>query len=479
MITRLLLGMSANLIGQLINLAQRLLLVPLFISAWGVNTYSDWLQLTSLAAYFTLLDMGGQIYIINRLTQVFAVRDIHKFREYLHTGMLIFLLLPGIAVALFAAAMLVFPPSSFLVLSAIESSAATGVIIFVALQFALSLSQGLILGVYRASQMAPLGFMLGNLVLALQLVVLASGLLWGARPLLLSLLQILPNVAVIAYCIFDIGRRFPDFQITRFSAARIATARAVIRPSLNFFSIAAAQALASQTMILLVGSLLGSMALVLFSTQRTMANLMRQLLSFVVNSAWPDLTSLDALGAHGRLAHLFRWVLRTTLLGAAAAGLILHFFGAWIFRKWIGHSLVYDASLMDLFLLYVFILVFWSACANLLMAVNRHQALSIVVVCTSAISVASAWIGAILAGLHGMAMAIVLNDLLLNSWVIPLLAYRYNRAFSPTFFLHELAPITVAAVIILLYPITAPLFAAAGVVWWLSSFRQFRASMQT
>jgi O-antigen/teichoic acid export membrane protein len=472
MLGRLFLGMGANLIGQVLNFAQRLLLVPLFLSAWGINVYSDWLQLTSLAAYFTLLDMGAQIYVINRLTQVFAVRDIQKFREYLHTSLLIFIALPGTAVIFFCAVVLVFPPSTFLKLAALDQFISTGVIIFVALQFAITLSQGLILGVYRAAEMTPRGFMLANLVMALQLAVLGGGLIAGVQPLALSILQIAPSILIIFYCIYDVNRRLPEFELSRFSAVRVATARSLLRPSLNFFSMSAAQALSTQGTILIVGGLLGSIALVTFSTQRTMANLLRQLLGFVVNSAWPELTKLDAEGKHKELAVLFRWVVRTTLISTVIAALALHFFGGWIYIYWLGRSLAYDTLLMDLFLAYVFVLVFWSVSANMLMAVNRHQLLSKLVMTASAFSIVAAWIGGRLAGLHGVAWGIFLNDVVLLSWTIPAIMRHYNHEFSPLFFLRELLPITLGALLVVILPLAAPAVAAAALYWWLHALRQ-------
>ena len=77
---RLIQGMGANFLGQIINMASRVLLVPLFLTAWGVEVYGEWLILTSIGAYLFLTDLGGQLYIINRLTQAYALEDVPQFR---------------------------------------------------------------------------------------------------------------------------------------------------------------------------------------------------------------------------------------------------------------------------------------------------------------------------------------------------------------------------------------------------------------
>ena len=76
MLKRLIQGIGANFLGQVINVASRVLLVPLFLTAWGAQVYGEWLILSSVVAYLSLTDLGGQLYIVNRLTQAYAQKDI-------------------------------------------------------------------------------------------------------------------------------------------------------------------------------------------------------------------------------------------------------------------------------------------------------------------------------------------------------------------------------------------------------------------
>ena len=80
--------------GQLINIASRIVLVPLFLLAWGADIYGEWLLLSSMVAYLSLTEMGGQSYIVNRMTQAYAGRDDALFRKILHTGLALFLTHP-------------------------------------------------------------------------------------------------------------------------------------------------------------------------------------------------------------------------------------------------------------------------------------------------------------------------------------------------------------------------------------------------
>jgi len=88
--SRLVKGFGANVIGQGLNVASKILLVPLFLQAWGTNVYGEWLVLSSFVAYLSLTDLGGQVYIVNRLTQAYSCQDTQLFRKSLHSGMVNF-----------------------------------------------------------------------------------------------------------------------------------------------------------------------------------------------------------------------------------------------------------------------------------------------------------------------------------------------------------------------------------------------------
>ena len=76
-INRLSRGVASTALGQIISAAKSILLVPLFLSAWGADGYGKWLILTALVSYVSLIDLGGQLYIGNIIAQEY-VKWIHK-----------------------------------------------------------------------------------------------------------------------------------------------------------------------------------------------------------------------------------------------------------------------------------------------------------------------------------------------------------------------------------------------------------------
>jgi O-antigen/teichoic acid export membrane protein len=127
---------------------------------------------------------------------------------------------------------------------------------------------------------------------------------------------------------------------------------------------------------------------------------------------------------------------------------------------------------MTLFLAYMVQSVFWTACGNLLMAVDRHHAYSRVLIVSSVAAVVLAWIGGRQFGLLGVVAGVLAADLVIPFWFVPYLLGRYWREFSPGFFVRELVPVAAATGAAMFAGWTAVLAIAAMGFWWFSGLRK-------
>jgi O-antigen/teichoic acid export membrane protein len=464
---RLLKGLGANLLGQIINLASRVLLVPLFLLAWGAEVYGEWLVLSSLAAYLALTDLGGQNYIVNRLTQAYARQDLPLFKKVLHSGLALYLVLPGLVFALFTGAILWCPAAGLLKIKAASPRTVTWVLVIMAGQFLFSLPQGLLLGVYRAVGLLPRGVMLANLMQLLALALMATGLWLRGGMVAVACLQVLPFLLAALVALGDLDRLFPHFQLLSFKEANFPTARSFIKPSLAFFGIQVSQAFSLQGTVLLVGMLLGALPVVIFTTLRTIVSTMRQFLDQLFHTAWPELTRLDAQQQADKFHVLFRGLLRTGLLGTLIFMAIFHFFGAEIYHFWLRGTVPFNQNLLDLFLILMAQMTFWLACRHPLLAINRHQQVAQMTVASSLVSLALAYGGGRFWGLPGVVLGMIAGDLLLPFWYMPYLLNRYQAQFSLGFFTRELGAFVAGLALVVLAPWLAPLVFLLALLWWL------------
>jgi O-antigen/teichoic acid export membrane protein len=469
MIKRLLQGIGANFLGQIINLASRFLLVPLFLLAWGANIYGEWLLLSSMVAYLTLTDMGGATFIGNRMTQAFAHRDYDLFRKILHTGLALFLAIPLVVFIVFITLIFFFNPAPFLHITQTSHRVVILVLALLAFQFVISLPQGILLRVYFAVEMLPRGVMLLNLMQFLSLCLVAGGLWlgWGMVPI--ALLQIIPYGLIAVTALYDINRKFPQFRILSLKAADFSFGLSFIKPSLHFFLIQISQAFSAQGIVLVVGMVLGPVQVVLFSTIRTLVNLIRSFFEQVSHAAWPEMTRLDAQQDMDKFLALFRIILRTTLMASILFMTILHFFGGFIYHFWLRKTVPFEQPVLDLFLIYMGQFIFWLTCSHPLLATNRHQTLAKVLFVSSILTIGLAYLGGQHLGLPGIVLGMIVGDLILPFWLVPLLLSSYQACFSLKFFATEMVPYIGSMIIMVVIPWLAPLVFLLLLGWWLRS----------
>lgn len=464
---RLVRGIGANFLGQMINLASRLVLVPLFLLAWGVDIYGEWLLLSSVVAYLSLTDLGGQSYIVNRLTQAYAQRDIPLFRRVLHTGLALFLVIPLTAYGLFLGVALAFPLAAYLHITITGHQVVVGVLAILAFQFVFSLPQGILLGVYRAVEMLPRGVMLANLMQFLTLIFVAGGLWlkWSMVPI--ACLQIMPYGLIALIALRDLNRRFPQFHLLSLAEANFSFGLSFLKPSLHFLLIQLGQAFAVQGTVLVVGAVLGPLQVVLFSTMRTIVNLIRSFFEQVSHAAWPEMTRLDTQQDIDKFLVLFRLILRSTLIASVIFITIFHYFGGYLYHFWLRKTVPFDQLVMDLFLLYMGQWIFWLTCSHPLLATNRHHTLAKMLFVSALLNLSLAYLGGRHLGLPGIILGMIIGDLALPCWFVPYLLRGYQARFSGKFFTGELAPYIGSLIILAMVPWLAPLVFLALLVWWL------------
>jgi O-antigen/teichoic acid export membrane protein len=469
MINRLFKGIGANFLGQIINIASKIVLVPLFLLAWGTDIYGEWLLLSSMVAYLSLSELGAQLYIVNLMTQAFARRDDGELCKVLHTGLALFLMIPVAVFVVFVGVIWVFNPAAFLHITQTSHGMVILILTILAFQIVLSLPTSVLLRVYFAVEMLPRGVMLINLMLLMSFLLVAGGLWlrWGM--VAIAVLQLIPYGLTAGMALVDLNRKFPQFKILSLQQADFGFGVSFIKPSLHFFLFQLGQAFSIQGTLQIVGLVLGPVQVVLFSTMRTIVNLIRSFFEQVSHAAWPEMTRLDAQQDMDKFLVLFRVILRSALMASVFFITILHFFGGFVYEFWLRKTVPFQQPVMDLFLIYMAQYIFWLTCSYPLLATNRHHTLAKMLFISSILTIALGYLGGLHLGLPGIVLGMIVGDLILPFWFVPYLLRGYQACFSFRFFATEMAPYLGSLVILATFSWLAPIVLLLLLGWWLKA----------
>ncbi len=418
-VVRIFKNFSAHVYGQLVIAFIQLAGVPILLHFWGVRLYGEWLILCAIPAYLSMTDLGFAQSAANDMTQRMGRSD----RE----GALVVFQSIGVLIGICSIVGLILvivvltttPFSSWLPLHALSQKEAAWVLGLLAAEVLVKLNEGTLHAGYRANGGNALHWSIYYSTLLVQYLglwlmamtghgpVAAAGVFLGVR------LVVTPAVALLLLWLY------PWLPIG-VSHSRWVEVRKLTKPALANLAFPLAQGLNIQGMVLVVGAVLGPIAVVTFATLRTLTRLALQAVLTISHATEPEFAHVFGIGDIVLLRRLYIHTTRIALALAVALAIGLYFFGGWILRLWTHGKVTMDAPLFAWLLASAVAGTLWYSGLTLLKAANRHLRAAVVFVFAAALAVALAYALMKFSGnLPYAGLALLCMDVLMIIYVLP------------------------------------------------------------
>ena len=414
---RIVRGVAANIGGMGVTLIIQLVSVPVFLAAWGVPAYGEWLVLSAVPTYVALSDLSFSSVAGNSMVMLEAAGKRQDAMTLGRRLWSIVTVMTGIAVLLAVAIALVFG-GAFGSGAAIPASEAKVVLVALFLQVAVGNQYGVLDAWYRTGGRYPLGTTLRQLGRLLEFGALMAAVLGGARPGAAALAFLAGSVAGFGISWVVLRRAVPwsTFQPGR---PHLQTFRELLTPGLAYMALPIGNALSVQGLTIVVGGTLGAAALVVFSTTRTVTRVGLQLIGAINNSIWSELSRSVGGGQLEEARVILRHSVQLALAVSLSLMLGLAVYGGVIIRWWT-HGLVDPpAQLLFILLLVVVANSTWYTLSAVLGATNRLQRLAVVHLAGTMMALGGAAVLGSALGLAGPAMALLTIDIAMVAYVVP------------------------------------------------------------
>lgn len=415
--SRLVKGFAAQGFGQIISLIIQIVSVPLFIHFWGKVLYGEWILLSTVPAYFALSDLGFANAAGNEMTMRVARGDRPGALVVFQSAWVLVTGLTFVLVALLMSTVQFLPLMHWLKLATLTHTEVTTVILILLAQLFFDLQTSLIGIAYRCDGHFAAGTMIRNLVRLSEFLAGMTALSLGAHLVGVALATVLTRLVGNGLTMLDARRRSP-WLVMGWRHADGPTLKAMVSPALSFMGFPLGNALSLQGMVMVVGHMLGPVAVVSFNTSRTLSRFVWQIMNAITNTVWVELSTAFGAGDIALARRLHRRTCQAAIWISVPLCLILLAAGRPIYHLWTHGKLVLDPVLFALLLLVVICNSFWSASYITLIAVNRHQKLAVVYILATGCSLVIAVMLTHLLGLHGAAMALLVIDVFMSSYVV-------------------------------------------------------------
>lgn len=397
---------------QVINAFIQIAGIPLLLSFWGVNYYGEWLLLFTIPSYIAVSDMGLGSSTTSELSILVEAKRHVEAKFILRNTFWFILIAGGIPFVLLALSIFILPWYDWLNFAMISPEELRPSFILLILYVYLALFLTLPLGYYRVQKIYHRERYISSFfrMLEFSLVVVAVSL--GYKIVIVALIYFIVRVAMLAFVLFDLTRRFDDFRLfpIGFEFNKI---KYLLKPGLSAMTIYMGQNIVSQGMVSIIGISLGSAQVVLFSTVRTLANMVKQLIGIINLSITSEFSYAYGAQDAGLLTKIFRLANKGNIGISIIILTALYFTGDWILALWTGGKVKLTQPFFTLILIGTFINTIWNLHLLLLIATNKLErtGLWFLIGAILLVVVNAVWVKQI--GLSGIAGTIICFELMM------------------------------------------------------------------
>jgi O-antigen/teichoic acid export membrane protein len=295
---------SANVFGQIVHAATIFLLVPIYLTAWGVEVYGTWLVLLAVPAMFASTADAGLLPVAgNEMTNRFAQG---KREDVVRLFQSSWIFVTGLSLLVMGAAGGVAAATGVNRLLGLSGTPENETLRVLACLLAVGLvnfQNGMAGATLRAIGRMAEGILVTNLAVLAESIAIAGALLLGAPMIAIALLMLAGRVCALAANI-GLLHRFAPYLRYGIRWARGEEVWDLLVPSVAFLAFPIGYAATLQGIVLVLGHVLGPVSVALFSTTRTVSNLLVQAISVFSWASWPEISRqrgaerYDIIGAY-------------------------------------------------------------------------------------------------------------------------------------------------------------------------------------
>lgn len=421
-------NLSGYTYSQLITLGSQILVVPFFLSAWGVQKYGEWLVLTSIPTFLAMLELGVAEASATRASLASGSRDIVTIRKTIDTA-LAFSIITSLIVAILGTIIATTVPwTTYLKLTTIDLQSSKHIFIYMSLYLAGNFLAGPISAWLKSMDLtATSAFSMANRRAA-EMVVIAISLLGGANPTTLAACLMITSFATTTIYYF-IALHHSTIGAMSLSNADRKELYVVFWPAISFMALPLSQVATLQGGVLILNSLAGGATVAAFSMSRTMVRLLMQIGIVFNNAMRPEVSRL--LGQN--LEAKARKIVKKGSLTAAGIMLVglcgVALFGSKILAIWSDGKVILSETFLVILALHAVINVLWYVPSTLLFAQNKHGNISWFYMAFSTISLFLWWLfSSKISALNGAALMMLLPELFMTGIVLTGLYQSQRKA---------------------------------------------------
>jgi O-antigen/teichoic acid export membrane protein len=416
---RLLAAFSANSFGRITTTLIQLVSVPVLLSHWGSTLYGEWILLNTIPAYFSMSDLGFGTVAGNEMTMLMATKRAAEALEVFQSVWVITTCLSSAAAVLLLTGIWFVPLDRWLHLRVLTVNDMHLIVLFLALSVLLGMQESLFQAAFRCEGHYAYGTAMKSVIVLASFASTLVSVLLGMNPRWVAITYLFTN-AIGTVVLFSLLRRKIPWIRFGVQFARLSTIRRLTSPAISLMCFPIANALSMQGSVAVIGYVLGPTSVVVFNTARTISRSAYQVMNLINNSVWPEISAAFGSDNLGLARGLHRRACQLSVFLCLCISLVVAVCGPYVWKLWTVGKIITDPTLLNIMMMQLLVSSLWFTSSVVPLAINKHQRLAKLLVCTAMLSLVLGWLSMTRTtlGLRGVAAGLVIADIITALYVV-------------------------------------------------------------
>jgi O-antigen/teichoic acid export membrane protein len=414
-ILKLLLG---SFLGQGVTVVTQLLVPPLFLRFYGLEVFGEWTLLSASISYLSTLNYGIQTYSNNEMTIRYQGGDVAGAKALQASAFRLLLALLT-AFAVLGLSVFFLPIQHMLKLRHETTAVAALTLYLLIVQIAFNMMYSLLVNSYMVVGLLHRGNYLASAQRLFMVLALAVALATRQTLPVLAAIQLGSLVLFFFIALVDL-RRIAPILIPSLRYGSWREVRAILKPSSHFGLIAIAGFLTWQAPVLLIQEVLGPATVGLFQLVRVVFQMSRQILMIASSTIGQDITLLVGRNDWKQLRRLYDLSERIVLFLIPVVSIGTLLLCPLLFALWLHKPGLYNPQLCLLMAIVSAVLGIKEHKTQFQSSSNKHEELSVVILCGYAAMLALSLLTMKLFGLPGFILTWLAWEIVQTRFVLGL-----------------------------------------------------------
>lgn len=367
-------NLLASIFGFGIQMVNQLLLIPFYLTIWGVKEYGDWILLTTIATMFSMTDAGLSSVTQNRFCIDYSQQRYNICNSLLTNNILLITIVSSICLIGAIIYLASFNIINSLGLHVVNIEIAEWVFILMIISVFIKMGNSPLDSIYRATSQAHKAIIINQINTVLNLAAIIIGLFTSKSMLHIAVMTVISDMIISIYKYYDTKKIF-RFEI-KFKYINRKLFKGLLIPSLTFMNYPLSNIIIYQGFTILVNKFLGAEAMVSYNTIRTLTSFVKKCVSMIQVSVWPEYSIAFGKNDINRMRSLHRKAFSVAVPLTILSCLFILIFGKSIYEIWTNNKIIFNFSLAFSFCLLIIARNIWDTSNVVMVATNKHTRFS-------------------------------------------------------------------------------------------------------